>query len=323
MDAPTPTPIAPLCRSCGGRTILWGRDRKRNVRHRCKACGATYGDIPARPLGAMRIDPAMATLCLNLLVEGNSIRSTERVTGTHRDTIMRLLVVAGAKAEALLNTLVHRVEVQDVQADEIWGYVKMKERTKVRKGIADSRIGDAYTFVAIERASKVVLAHHLGRRTSEDSHRFMTKLDCATEGRFQLSTDGFDGYPDAVEAKLGARVDFAQLIKSYAADGSEERRYSPPQIIGTEKRAISGDPEESKVCTSHIERQNLTMRMQLRRLTRLTNGFSKKWENLRAALALHFWNYNFCWMHSTIRMTPAMKAGVSRKPMAVADLVAA
>jgi IS1 family transposase/transposase-like protein len=323
MESPVPTPTAPACRTCGGRTILWGKDRKGHVRHRCKVCRATYGDIPARPLGRMRIDPARATLCLSLLTEGSSIRSTERVTGIHRDTIMRLLVVAGRKAEAILDKLVHRVDVKDVQADEIWGYVAMKEKTKTKKAIADTKIGDAYTFVAIERGSKIVLAHHLGRRTSEDTHRFMIKLDCATSGRFQLTTDGFEAYPAAVEARFGGAVDFAQLIKSYGNDMSDERRYSPPAIIGAEKRAISGNPDESKVCTSHVERQNLTMRMQLRRLTRLTNGFSKKWENLRAALALHFWNYNFCWMHSAIRCTPAMAAGVARRPLRVGDLLAA
>jgi IS1 family transposase len=264
MDAPTPTPTAPACRSCGGRT-----------------------------------------------------------TGVHRDTIMRLLVVAGQKAEALLGALVSKVEVKDVQADEIWGFVQMKERTKTRKGISDPHVGDAYTFVAIERTSKVILAHHLGRRTTEDTHRFMVKLDGATEGRFQLTTDGFDAYPDAVETRFGTRLDYAQLIKTYGNDMSDERRYSPPSIIGAEKRAISGEPEEERICTSHVERQNLTMRMQLRRLTRLTNGFSKKWENLRAALALHFWNYNFCWMHSAIRCTPAMAAGVARRPLRVGDLVCA
>jgi IS1 family transposase/transposase-like protein len=324
MDAPTATtPTAPACRSCDGRTILWGRDRKGYTRHRCKVCGATFGDIPARPLGCMRIDLGKATLCLNLLVEGTSIRSAERVTGVHRDTITRLLGVAGAKAEALLNRLVHKVEAKDIQADEIWAYVGMKEKTKVKAGITDPQKGDAYTFVGFERHSKVVLAWHLGRRTSEDSHKFMTKLDCATSGHFQLSTDGFEGYPDAVEARFGSGVDYAQLIKSYGNDMSDERRYSPPSIIGVEKRAISGNPDEARVCTSHVERQNLTMRMQLRRLTRLTNGFSKKWENLRSALALHFWNYNFCWMHSTIRCTPAMAAGVARRPLRVADLLAA
>jgi IS1 family transposase/transposase-like protein len=323
MDAPATTPTVPVCRSCGGRTIRWGRDRAGHPRHRCKACGATVAVVPPRPLGRMRLDPARATLCLSMLTEGSSIRSTERVTGVHRDTITRLLVVAGRKAEALLNALVSGVEVKDVQADEIGGFVGMKEKTKVKKGITTDKIGDAYTFVAVERSSKIALAHHLGRRTSEDTHRFMVKLDGATEGRFQLTTDGFDAYPAAVESRLGAGVDFAQLIKTYRNDMSDERRYSPPSIIGAEKRAVSGDPDESNVCTSHVERQNLTMRMQLRRLTRLTNGFSKKWENLRAALALHFWNYNFCWMHSAIRCTPAMAAGVARKPLRVADLIAA
>jgi IS1 family transposase/transposase-like protein len=323
MDAPTPTPTAPACRSCGGRTIRWGKDRAGHVRHCCKDCGATFAIIPPRPLGAMRLDPVKATLCLSLLTEGCSIRSTERVSGVHRDTIMRLLVLAGRKAAALLDVLVSKVEARDVQADEIWSYVAQKESTKVRNGIADPRIGDAYTFVAIERNSKVVLAHHLGRRTRADARQFSAKLDGATSGQFQLSTDAFDGYTDTVPMQFGARVDYAQLIKSYAADGSDERRYSPPQIIGAEKRAISGEPVESLVCTSHIERQNLHMRMQLRRLTRLTNGFSKKWENLQAALALHFWNYNFCWMHSSIRCTPAMAAGVARKPLRVEDLLAA
>jgi IS1 family transposase len=271
----------------------------------------------------MRLDQAKATLCLSLLTEGCSIRSAERVSGVHRDTITRLLLVAGRKAAALLDCLVSKVEVKDVQADEIWAFVGMKEKTKTRKNIASPQIGDAYTFVAIERATKVVLAHHLGRRTRDDARQFSVKLDGATSGQFQLSTDAFDGYTDTVPMQFGARVDYAQLIKSYSADGSDERRYSPPQIIGVEKRAISGEPVESAVCTSHIERQNLHMRMQLRRLTRLTNGFSKKWENLQAALALHFWNYNFCWMHSTIRCTPAMAAGVARKPLRVGDLLAA
>lgn len=322
MTAPATTPTAPACRSCGGRTIGWGKDSAGHPRHRCKVCKATFAVIPPRPLGRMRLDLGKATLCLNLLVEGSSIRSTERVTGVHRDTIMRLLGVAGAKAEALLNTAIRKVEVKDVQGDEIWAYVAMKERTKVKKGISDSQIGDAYTFVGFERSSKIALAWHLGRRTSEDSHKFMTKLDCATSGRFQLTTDGFEGYPEAVESRYGSEIDYAQLIKTYGKDLSDERRYSPPSIIGAEKRAVSGNPDEARVCTSHVERQNLTMRMQLRRLTRLTNGFSKKWENLRAALALHFWNYNFCWMHATIRCTPAMAAGVARKPLRVADLLA-
>lgn len=319
---PTPAPIA--CRSCGGRTIGWGKDREGNARRKCKACGATFGIIPARPLGTMRISLEKATLCVHLLTEGSSIRSTERITGTHRDTICRLLRVVGGKCEDLLNRLVSKVPVQDVQADEIWSFVGMKEKTKFRKQLADPEFGDAYTFVGMERTSKLVLAWHLGRRTSQDANLFAAKLSGATAGTYQLTTDGFNGYPAAIEAHLGGRVDYAQLVKTYSGEGLDsERRYSPPSIIASETILVSGTPEEDRVCTSHVERQNLHIRMQLRRFTRLTNAFSRKRENLRAALALHFAAYNFCWMHRTIRCTPAMAAGLVRKPWTVGDLLVA
>ena len=320
----TPTPAAPACRSCGGRTIGWGKDREGNARRKCKACGATFGIIPERPLGSMRLDLDKATTCLSLLVEGSSIRSTERVTGVHRDTICRLLRVAGAKCESLLNRLVRGVEVKDVQCDELWCYVAMKEKTKARKKLTDPELGDAYTFVGIERNTKLALGFHLGRRTSEDASVFMAKMDAATSGNFQLSTDGFNGYPAAVEEHLGGRVDFGQLVKTYSAETVDsERRYSPARIISAEKVVVSGTPEESRICTSHVERHNLHVRMQMRRFTRLTNAFSRKRENLRAALALHFAAYNFTWMHRGIRMTPAMAAGIARKPWAVRDLLVA
>jgi IS1 family transposase/transposase-like protein len=321
MATTTPNP-PPACRECSGRTIRWGKVRGFE-RWRCKECGVTFIPRPPRPLGAMRLPLDKATLCLSMLTEGSSIRSTERVSGVHRDTIMKLLRFAGAKAEALL-AQVRGVEVQDVQADEIWGFVRMKEKTKVEKGIADPEVGDAWTYVAVERSTKLVLSWHLGRRTAEDTERFMAKVDGATAGTFQLTTDGFGPYPAAVEAHLGGRVDYAILQKTYGAETPEDqRRYSPARIIGATKEAVIGEPVESKVCTSHVERQNLHMRMQLRRLTRLTTGFSKRWENLRAALALHFWTFNFTWMHSTIRCTPAMAAGLARKPLRVMDLLAA
>ena len=325
MDAATPTTAPIACRTCGGRTIGWGKDRDGNPRRKCKACGATFGIIPERPLGAMRISLEKATLVLALLTEGSSIRSAERISGTHRDTICRLLRLVGGKCESLLNRVVARVPVEDVQADEIWSFVGMKEKTKHRKRIADPELGDAYTFVGMERHTKLVLAWHLGRRTAEDTNLFAAKLSGATAGSYQLTTDGWNSYPAAVEQHLGGRVDFAQLVKTFSGSGLDsERRYSPPSIIiGVEKVAVVGLPEEDRVCTSHVERQNLHMRMQLRRFTRLTNAFSRKRENLRAALALHFAAYNFCWMHSSIRMTPAMKAGLVRKPWAVRDLLAA
>jgi IS1 family transposase len=272
----------------------------------------------------MRISQERAVLVLSLLTEGSSIRSAERISGTHRDTICRLLRVVGGKCESLLNRLVAKVPVQDVQADEIWSFVGMKEKTKFRKQLADPELGDAYTFVGMERTSKLVLAWHLGRRTAEDTNLFAAKLSGAAAGTYQLTTDGFNAYPAAIEAHLGGRVDYAQLVKTYSGEGLDsERRYLPPSIIASETILVSGTPEEDRVCTSHVERQNLHIRMQLRRFTRLTNAFSRKRENLRAALALHFAAYNFCWMHRTIRCTPAMAAGLVRKPWAVGDLLAA
>jgi IS1 family transposase/transposase-like protein len=321
-----PTPTTPSCRTCGGRTIGWGKDKDGNARRKCKACGATFGLIPARPLGAMRLSLEKATLCVHLLTEGSSIRSTERVTGVHRDTICRLLRVVGAKCEDLLGRLVHGVKAQDVQCDELWSFVTMKEKTKHRKQITDPEIGDAYTYLAVERGSKLLLAHHVGRRTSQDANVFAAKLSAAVStDRFQISTDGFEGYPAALEQHLGGQIDYAQLIKSYSGDGLDsERRYSPPQIIATEKRVVSGNPEEFQVCTSHVERLNLHVRMMSRRFTRLTTGFSRKRENLKAAVALFAASYNLCWSHRTLKgCTPAMVAGLVRKPWTVADLLSA
>jgi transposase-like protein len=230
METPANS-TAPSCRTCGGRTIGWGKDRDGNQRRKCVACKATYGIIPARPLGTMRIDLDRAVLVLSLLTEGTSIRSAERISGTHRDTIMRLLRLAGQKCEALLNRLVRGVEVEDVQCDELWSYCGMKEKTKVRLKKADPELGDCYTFVGIERTSKLALSFHLGRRTAQDANIFMAKIDAATSGRFQLSTDGFGAYPAAVESQLGARVDFGQLIKTYSAETVDsERRYSPARM---------------------------------------------------------------------------------------------
>ncbi|MFY9826843.1 MAG: transposase [Thermoanaerobaculia bacterium] len=330
MNAATlPTTTAPegtACRSCGGRTIGWGRDRQGNARRRCKSCGVTVALAPVRPLGTMRLDMEKAVLCVSLLAEGSSIRSTERVSGVHRDTIMRLLRLVGAKSDALLSRLVRNVPVKDVQADELWCFVGMKEKTKVRKGETSPEIGDAYTFLAVERESKLLLAHHVGRRTSEDASLFAAKLFGAVDGgRFQISTDGFDGYPAALESHFGGQIDYAMLIKSYSGEGLDsERRYSPPQIIATEKRVISGNPEESKVCTSHVERINLHVRMMSRRFTRLTTGFSKKRDNLRAAVSLFVASYNLTWCHRTLKgCTPAMAAGIARKPWNVRELLVA
>lgn len=316
------------CHYCQIVAKKFGKDRKGNQRYRCLTCNKTFQEAQEKPLGKMRLPMDKALLCLKLLVEGNSIRSVERITGVEKKTVISLLVLAGEKCERLLDEKLRDVPVRDVQADEMWGFVGMKQKTMRRKKAADAlnadaRMGDAYTFVAMERETKLVLAWHLGKRQVRDTVEFTEKLYRATSGRFQLTTDGFAAYPDAVCYSLGTRVDFAQLVKVYSQpeSGGGERRYSPAEVIKATPTPVFGNPDPERICTSHVERQNLTMRMMMRRLTRLTNAFSKKWENLKAALALHFAYYNFCRIHKSLRCTPAMAAGITKSVWELQDLL--
>jgi IS1 family transposase len=276
-----------------------------------------------KPVGEMILSEDKIIRVLHHLVEGCSIRSTERITGVHRDTILKLLIAVGEKWEHLMEERIKEISVTDVQCDELWGYVGMKEKTKKKQGIAQDGVGDAWAFVAIERHTKLVLAWHLGRRTVEDTVAFTEKLSQATaDHNFQISTDGFAPYKDAVVLSLGAKqVDFAQLVKIYATP--EEVRCSPAECIGAKKVPIFGNLDMDKVCTSHIERQNLNVRMAMRRFARLTNAFSKKWAKLHAALALYFAYYNFCRVHSSLHVTPAMEAGITSTVWTLRDLLSA
>jgi IS1 family transposase len=204
----------------------------------------------------------------------------------------------------------------------MWGFVAMKEKAKGNLYKAADTLGDAYTYVAMERNSKLILAWHLGKRNKQDTLAFILKLRRATAGKFQLTTDGWPSYPDAIERVFGSEIDYAQLVKVYAASRDGEQRYSPAEVVDVEVVPRAGMPDYERICTSHIERQNLTMRMQIRRLTRLTNAFSKKWENLQAAVALHFAYYNFCRVHSSLRVTPAMEAGLTDHVWTIAELLA-
>ena len=313
----------PTCQTADTVT-KWGRTKAGSQRYRCSECRATMTEPrPASPIAPMRLPFDRAVMILSMLVEGMSIRATERVTGHHRDTIMRLQVLAGEKAGRLLDELVRDVPVEDVQADELWAFVGMKERTKTQKGLDSRELGDAYTYLGIERNSKLILTHHTGRRTWNDTEVFVSQLAKATAGTFQLTTDGLDSYPYAVRQHLGHRVDYAQLIKQYGQDAEGQRRYSPPRIIGAEKHFMIRFPDPDRVCTSHVERVNLDVRMKNRRFTRLTNAFSKVWRNHRASVALTVAHFNLCKMHSAIRMTPAMKAGLTNRIWSVGELLAA
>lgn len=274
-------------------------------------------------MGEMRISMDKAELCLSLMLEGMSIRSIQRITGLHQETILDLLVLAGEKCERLMNKRIKNVAVKDVEADEIWGFVQCKNRHKLANEITDEKRGDAYTFVGIERNTKLVLAWHLGTRGMADTEIFTEKLYDATSGRFQLTTDGWKPYENAVSYSLGTRVDYAMLIKVYERDSEKEARYSPPVVVETIKKIMIGNPDPSRICTSIVERSNLSMRTSVRRLTRLTNAFSKKWENLKAMLALYFAHYNFCRIHSTIRCTPAMESGLTKTIWSIRDLLTA
>ncbi|MDQ3179199.1 MAG: IS1 family transposase, partial [Acidobacteriota bacterium] len=233
-------------------------------------------------------------------------------------------VLAGEKCERLLNDKIKELPVRNVQADEIWGFIGMKNRTKHQNKIEDEHLGTCYTWVAMETHTKLVLAWHLGNRTSGDCVQFTEKINEATRGRFQLSTDAFPAYADAVCYSLGTRVDYAQLTKIYES-GKEAKvtakRYSPTKFIKAIPTPIWGQPDMEKLCTSHIERLNLSLRMALRRLTRLTNAFSKKWYNMKCALALYFAYYNFVRTHQTLRCTPAMAHKITKTFWSIEDLL--
>jgi transposase-like protein/IS1 family transposase len=310
------------CEACNAICQRYGKHRNGLLRFRCPNCKRTYTEAHERTLGSMYVPADRAELAVQLLIEGNSIRSTERITKLDRNTIMRALVLVGERCEKLLADRITRLKVQDVEADEMWGFVAMKEKAKGNLYKAADTFGDAYTYVAMERNSKLILAWHLGKRNKQDTLAFILKLRRATEGRFQLTTDGWPSYPDAIERAFGSEIDYAQLVKVYAASRDGEQRYSPAEVVDVEVVPRAGMPDYERICTSHIERQNLTMRMQIRRLTRLTNAFSKKWENLQAAVALHFAYYNFCRVHSSLRVTPAMEAGLTDHVWTISELLA-
>jgi transposase-like protein/IS1 family transposase len=318
------------CPACQQEGRKFGKDRHGNQRYQCVACKKTFSDRPAKPLDEMTLPLDKAITVLKLLTEGNSIRATVRLSGVAKDTVTALLVNVGEKCAEWLARNLQGLEVEDVQADEIWSFVGMKEKTKRTKSLeANEGIGDAWCFVAIERYSKIVLSWYLGKRDGVDTGTFIESVKNATRGRFQLTTDAWVSYPGAVQVHLEGRgVDYARLLKVYGP--SDEGRYSPGVVRRTEKTPCCGNPDPNAICTSHVERHNLSMRMQNRRLTRLTNAFSKKWRNHEAALGLYFMVYNFVRPHGTLtkraegeRTTPAMSAGLTDHPWTLPETLGA
>jgi transposase-like protein/IS1 family transposase len=311
----------PPCPQCTAPARKFGKDNRGQQRFHCNPCNKTF--IVDKK--EMRLEKSKAILCLKLLVEGNSVRSTERITTVNRNTILHLIEVVGTRCEEVIEQYVREIPMGNVEADEIWGFVGKKEGHKKEEEKNNAQIGDAYTFVAIEAKSKLVVCYALGRRDFETAKKFTDKLQKVASSRFQLTTDGLRAYLDAVEQTFGIDIDFAQLVKKYKSDESRkiERRYSPGDFVSAVKVPVTGNPVMETVSTSYVERQNLTMRMSMRRLTRLTNGFSKKWENMEKALAIHFAYYNFCRIHQSLRVTPAMEAGITNHVWTLDELLGA
>jgi len=263
---------------------------------------------------------ARRTQIINCLVEGNSIRSTERMTNTHRDTIMRLMVEVGTGCAALHNEQMRDLPCQRLQVDEIWSYVG-KKQTHLKKTDDRQRLGEQWTFVAIDPDSKLVPAYLVGKRHRQNAIAFMTDISERLANRVQLSSDAAIAYADAVDRVFGTEIDYGQIVKFYDAEPIGPGRYAPPRVTGAKRTPMQGSPDFAHISTSIVERQNLNMRMSMRRFTRLTNAFSKKLENLQAAVALHFAHYNLVRLHRSLRVTPAMAAGVANRVWSLEELV--
>jgi IS1 family transposase len=266
------------------------------------------------------ISNADRTRIVAALVEGNSLRATSRMTGFSLNTTSKLLVAMGTACAAYHDEHVRNVVSKRVQCDEIWSFVGAKQKNVTSEQVEEG-MGDVWTWTALDADSKLIISYLVGQRGASWANAFMEDVASRVATRIQITTDGHRAHAEAVEGAFGMDVDYVMLIKIYGSD-SFDRRYSTGECIGTQTAVLSGSPDPRHISTSYVERQNLTMRMSMRRFTRLTNAFSKKIENHEAAIALHFMHYNFCRVHQTLRVTPAMEAGISHHIWTVEELVA-
>jgi len=301
------------CPHCGSERVKkFGKNRNGSPRSRCLDCKKTFTAGPAdpKPLGPMRIPMDKAIDCLRLLLDGMSIRAVERFTRINRNTICDLILNLGERCRMFLNDRLRSVPVGDLQVDEVWSFVGCKEKTKVHCGKEDEHgVGDAYLFVGLERNTKLIVGYMLGKRTDVDTYAFADRLKDCTAGRFHLSTDGWSPYHTAMPAFFGDRIDYAQIVKTFTNAPRDKGKYCPPVIVSVGKKGICGNPDDKLTCTSHVERSNLTIRMTLRRWTRLTNAFSKSWKHHEAAVSLYIAFYDFIRPHMSLdNRTPAQES---------------
>jgi IS1 family transposase len=270
-----------------------------------------------------RLDNTRRAQVVRCLVEGNSIRSTVRMTGVAKNTVVKLLVELGAACTRFHDEVVRNLKCDRLQADEIWSFVYAKQKNvKPEHFEDDGYAGDVWTWTAIDADTKLIASWMLGSRDAAAARDFMADLASRLAWRVQLTTDGHKAYLTAVKAAFGDDIDYAMLVKIYGEPTDGQKRYSPADCIGCERREITGTPDPMHISTSYAERQNLTMRMSMRRFTRLTNAFSKKVENHAAAVALYFTYYNFGRKHQTLKMTPAMAAGLTDHVWSVDEIIA-
>ena len=268
-----------------------------------------------------KLSTAKRAQIVKALVEGNSLRSITRMVGCSINTVTKLLVDLGTACEAFHDSFVRNVPAQRVQCDEIWSfcYARKENVPADFKGVLG--YGDLWTWVGQDADSKLVISWHVGRRDAQTAHPFMHDLAARLTSRVQMTTDGWHVYLDAIDSAFATEIDYARLIKVYGSDPSAERRYAPPVCIETKVQVVSGDPAIEHISTSYVERQNLQMRMSMRRFTRLTNGHSKKVENHEHALALHYVHYNFARVQKALGGTPAMAAGLTTRPWTVEEII--
>jgi IS1 family transposase len=270
---------------------------------------------------ANNLETGKKVMAVSMLCEGNSIRSIERVTGVHRDTIMRLGLRMGESCQQIMDSKMRGLTCKQVECDEIWGFIGAKRKNANRVGA----YGDVWTFIALDADTKLIPSFVVGKRDTYHARAFMEDLAGRMANRIQVSTDSLKAYPDAIERGFGTEVDHGQIVKTYSmsmlGNAAASVRYSPVEIVKVERTIVSGMPDVNRITTSHVESQNLTLRMHCRRLTRLTNAYSKKFKNFQAAVALNFAYYNFCKTHNSLRMTPAQAAGVENSAWTVAELI--
>ncbi len=259
---------------------------------------------------------------IGMMVEGVSIRAITRLTGVSKNTVAKLLADAGNACLEYQDRTLRNLPCKRIQADEIWSFVYSKQKNVPEEKRGQFGYGDVWTWTALDADSKLIISWYLGRRDADAAYTFMSDLASRVTSRVQLTTDGHGAYLSAVDEAFDRQIDYAMLVKKYGTAPEAEKRYSPPICVGAERQEIRGLPDPEHISTSYVERQNLTMRMSMRRFTRLTNAFSKKLENHMHALSIYFIHYNFVRIHQTLRCTPAMEAGVTDRLWDLNDIVA-